>query len=119
MKRLLVSLFAALALPSAVNAFPFGNDFGVNTNLGNKYNLLSEEVILEKVRYVTADIMQVPVSEVNLYSNFQNDLGADSLDTVELWMALEEAFDIYISDDAIEGIVTVRDAVKFIQAKQY
>ena len=51
-------------------------------------------------------------------SNFQNDLGADSLDTVELVMALEEAFDIEIPDEAAEGITTVGDAVKYIEDKQ-
>jgi acyl carrier protein len=51
-------------------------------------------------------------------SNFQNDLGADSLDTVELVMALEEAFDIEIPDEAAEGIATVGDAVKYIHEKQ-
>ena len=50
--------------------------------------------------------------------NFQNDLGADSLDTVELVMALEEAFDIEIPDEAAEGITTVGDAVKYIEDKQ-
>jgi len=50
--------------------------------------------------------------------NFQNDLGADSLDTVELVMALEEAFDIEIPDEAAEGIATVGDAVKFIEEKK-
>ena len=57
-------------------------------------------------------------AEVKSESNFQNDLGADSLDTVELVMALEEAFDIEIPDEAAEGIATVGDAIKYIQDKQ-
>ena len=57
-------------------------------------------------------------AEVKSDSNFQNDLGADSLDTVELVMALEEAFDIEIPDEAAEGIATVGDAVKFIEEKK-
>ena len=56
--------------------------------------------------------------EIKPASNFQNDLGADSLDTVELVMALEEAFDIEIPDEAAEGIATVGDAVKYIEDKQ-
>ena len=50
-------------------------------------------------------------------ASFANDLGADSLDTVELVMALEEEFDIEIPDDAAEGIATVQDAVNFIKDK--
>jgi acyl carrier protein len=65
-----------------------------------------------------AEQLSVDAGEVKSESNFQNDLGADSLDTVELVMALEEAFDIEIPDEAAEGITTVGDAVKFIQDKQ-
>ena len=64
------------------------------------------------------DWESVDAGEVKPESNFQNDLGADSLDTVELVMALEEAFDIEIPDEAAEGIATVGDAVKYIEDKQ-
>jgi acyl carrier protein len=70
------------------------------------------------VRSIVAEQLSVDAGEVKSESNFQNDLGADSLDTVELVMALEEAFDIEIPDEAAEGITTVGDAVKFIQDKQ-
>ena len=79
---------------------------------------MTQEAIYEKVRSIVADALNVHAEEVNPESNFQNDLGADSLDTVELVMALEEAFDIEIPDEAAEGITTVGDAVKFIQDKQ-
>ena len=77
-----------------------------------------QEEIFAKVRTIVADQLSVEAAEVKPESNFQNDLGADSLDTVELVMALEEAFDIEIPDEAAEGIATVGDAVKYIQDKQ-
>ncbi len=79
---------------------------------------MSEETILEKVKSIVAEQLSVEAGEIKPDSNFQNDLSADSLDTVELVMALEEAFDIEIPDEAAEGIATVGDAVKFIQEKK-
>ena len=79
---------------------------------------MSQEAIFEKVRTIVAEQLSVEAPDVKSESNFQNDLGADSLDTVELVMALEEAFDIEIPDEAAEGITTVGDAVKYIQEKQ-
>ncbi len=79
---------------------------------------MSQEAILEKVRSIVAEQLSVEGGEIKPDSNFQNDLGADSLDTVELVMALEEAFDIEIPDEAAEGIATVGDAVKYIEEKQ-
>ena len=78
---------------------------------------MSQE-ILEKVCSIVSEQLSVDGGEVKSTSNFQNDLGADSLDTVELVMALEEAFDIEIPDEAAEGIATVGDAVKFIEEKK-
>ncbi|MFM7435365.1 MAG: acyl carrier protein [Vulcanococcus sp.] len=79
---------------------------------------MSQEAIFEKVRSIVVEQLSVDACEVKPESKFQNDLGADSLDTVELVMALEEAFDIEIPDEAAEGIATVGDAVKYIQDKQ-
>tara|TARA_A100001037_G_scaffold81787_1_gene73873 strand:- start:3660 stop:3926 length:267 start_codon:yes stop_codon:yes gene_type:complete len=81
-------------------------------------SIMSQEAILEKVRSIVSEQLSVDAGEVKAESNFQNDLGADSLDTVELVMALEEAFDIEIPDEAAEGITTVGDAVKYIEDKQ-
>ena len=81
-------------------------------------SIMSQEAILEKVRSIVSEQLSVDAGEVKADSNFQNDLGADSLDTVELVMALEEAFDIEIPDEAAEGIATVGDAVKYIEDKQ-
>ena len=77
-----------------------------------------QAAIFSKVSKIVAEQLSVEAGEVKLDSNFQNDLGADSLDTVELVMALEEAFDIEIPDEAAETITTVGDAVKYIQDKQ-
>ena len=80
--------------------------------------IMSQEAILEKVRSIVAEQLSVESGEIKPESNFQNDLGADSLDTVELVMALEEAFDIEIPDESAEGIATVGDAVNYIEDKQ-
>jgi len=72
----------------------------------------------ERVTKIVCEQLGVSEDEVNLTSSFVDDLGADSLDTVELVMALEEAFDIEIPDEAAEGIATVGDAVKFIEEKK-
>jgi len=64
---------------------------------------MSQE-ILDKVCSIVSEQLSVEAGEVKSDSNFQNDLGADSLDTVELVMALEEAFDIEIPEQAAEGI---------------
>ena len=79
---------------------------------------MSQEAIFEKVRSIVVEQLSVDAGEVKPESNVQKDLGADSLDTVELVMALEEAFDIEIPDEAAEGIATVGDAVKYIVDKQ-
>ncbi len=79
---------------------------------------MSQEEILQQVRETVADQLGKEIEEVKAESNFQNDLAADSLDTVELVMALEEKFEIEIPDEAAEGILTVGDAVKFIEEQK-
>ena len=76
---------------------------------------MSKEDILEKVRKIVADQLEKSLEEVQGESNFANDLGADSLDTVELVMALEEEFDIEIPDEEAEKIATVQAAVDYIE----
>ena len=71
--------------------------------------------IEEQVRKIVVDHLGIEQSKVNLESKFIDDLGADSLDTVELVMAFEEKFGIEIPDDAAETIVTVKDAIDFIE----
>jgi len=78
---------------------------------------MSQEDIFEKVKKIVAEQLSVEVDKITPDSNFANDLGADSLDTVELVMALEEEFDIEIPDEAAEGIATVQAAVDYIKDK--
>jgi acyl carrier protein len=72
---------------------------------------------LAKVQDIVASQLGVDVSEVKPEASFANDLGADSLDTVELVMALEEEFGIEIPDEDAEGIATVQNAVDYIDKK--
>jgi acyl carrier protein len=72
--------------------------------------------IESRVKRIIVDKLGVDESEVVNEANFTNDLGADSLDTVELIMELEKEFDISIPDDQAEGIGTVGDAVNYITA---
>ncbi len=74
-------------------------------------------VDFEKIRKIIVDQLGVDESEVTEDASFVDDLGADSLDTVELVMALEEEFGIEIPDEDAEKIVTVGDAVKYIDSK--
>ncbi len=77
-----------------------------------------EEIeVFEKVRSIVVEQLSVDAKDVKPEANFATDLGADSLDTVELVMALEEAFDIEIPDEAAETIDTVKAAVDYINEK--
>ena len=67
-----------------------------------------------RVKAIIVDKLGVDESEVTLESSFTNDLGADSLDTVELIMEFEKEFNLAIPDDQAETIVTVGDAVKYV-----
>jgi acyl carrier protein len=69
----------------------------------------------EKVKKIICDQLSVPEEEVVLDASFVDDLGADSLDQVELIMAIEEEFDISIPDEDAEKIRTVQDAVSYIK----
>ncbi len=79
---------------------------------------MDEHEILEKIKDVVADKLDADPGEITETSRFMDDLGADSLDVVELIMGLEDEFGVEISDDEAEGIRTVGDAVRFISDKQ-
>ncbi len=73
--------------------------------------------VLERVTKVVVDRLGVEESEVKLEASFRDDLGADSLDVVELVMELEDEFDMEISDEDAEKIATVGDAISYIESK--
>ena len=77
---------------------------------------MSEDVS-SKVKKIVADHLGIDEAKVTEESSFIDDLGADSLDTVELVMAFEEEFSIEIPDDAAETITTVKDAIGFIESQ--
>jgi len=70
----------------------------------------------ERVRKIVVEQLGVKEEEVNLDASFVDDLGADSLDTVELVMALEEEFETEIPDEDAEKITTVKEAIDYINA---
>ncbi len=72
----------------------------------------------QQVKDIVAEQLGVSVDEVKNESSFQDDLGADSLDTVELVMALEEAFGFEIPDEDAEKITTVQAAIDYVNAHQ-
>ena len=74
--------------------------------------------IENQVKKIVVDHLGIEESKVTADSKFIDDLGADSLDTVELVMAFEEKFGIEIPDDAAETIVTVQNAIDYIEGKQ-
>ena len=75
------------------------------------------ENVKEKIKKIVADHLGIDEAKVQDESSFIDDLGADSLDTVELVMAFEEEFGAEISDSQAEKILTVGDAIKFIEGK--
>lgn len=72
--------------------------------------------IQERVTKIVVEQLGVDESKVTVTSSFIDDLGADSLDTVELVMTFEEEFGVEIPDDAAEKILTIKDAISFIEA---
>ena len=74
--------------------------------------------IAEDVKAIIVEKLGVDASEVTETASFTNDLGADSLDTVELIMEFEKVFEISIPDEAAEKIATVGDAISYIEANQ-
>jgi len=77
---------------------------------------MDEKKVFEDVKKVVVEQLGVSEAEVSEKSSFVDDLGADSLDTVELVMALEEAFSLEIPDEEAEKIKTVGDTVKYVIA---
>ncbi|YP_003359248.1 acyl carrier protein (plastid) [Cryptomonas paramecium] len=78
---------------------------------------MNEQEIFDKVQGIISEQLGVERKQVTAEANFANDLGADSLDTVELVMAIEDAFNIEIPDETAEQISNLQQAVDFIKGK--
>ncbi|HEX3842603.1 MAG TPA: acyl carrier protein [Acidimicrobiales bacterium] len=78
---------------------------------------MSNEETFEKFRECAVEVLQVPADKVTTEARFAEDLDADSLDLVELVMALEEAFDVSVEETELEGIETIGQAYDLITAK--
>ena len=78
---------------------------------------MADAKAVEKVKQIISEQLGVDEGEVTPSASFTDDLGADSLDTVELVMALEEAFDVEIPDEDAEKIRTVQDAIDYIDKR--
>ncbi len=79
---------------------------------------MSDKSIEERVKDIIVDQLGVSADSVTPDAKFVEDLGADSLDTVELVMALEEEFDVEVPDDEAEKLQAVKDVVSFITSKK-
>lgn len=89
--------------------------FAPTTNFNFNLNFKIMSDIASRVKAIIADKLNVDESEVTPEASFTNDLGADSLDTVELIMEFEKEFNIGIPDDQAENISTVGEAIKYIE----
>ncbi|MCL2087329.1 MAG: acyl carrier protein [Oscillospiraceae bacterium] len=74
-------------------------------------------MIFEKVKAIIVDQLDTEEEKITLESHIQDDLGADSLDVVDLVMSFEEEFDVEIPDEDVENIKTVGDVVKYVEEK--
>lgn len=79
---------------------------------------MSEESLENRLKKIVSEQLGVEEAKITPESKFMDDLGADSLDTVELIMQLEDAFDCEIPDEEAEKIVSVGDALRYIESRQ-
>lgn len=77
---------------------------------------MEKEEIFKKLKEIIIDILDIKEDKITHEATFLDDLGADSLDIVEIVMAMEEAFNIEIPDEDVEKISSVKDAVEYIQS---
>ena len=87
------------------------------TQTENQDNNQDNKELEQKVINIVAEKLSIDEKSVTVASRFQEDLGADSLDVVELLMEIEEEFGVSISDEESEKLVTVGDAIRFISGK--
>lgn len=75
-------------------------------------------MIFERIKEILADQLDSDIDAMSMESDIANDLGADSLDVVELLMAIEDEFEVEIPDEEIENIKTIGDLVKYIESNK-
>jgi len=113
MKKLIILTLAFVSLQVyAQDLKPLSSKTTTSSSLNNEN--ISD--IASRVKAIIIDILGVEENEVVSEANFTNDLGADDLDFVELIMAFEKEFDIYILDEEAENITTVGRAISYIEA---
>lgn len=78
---------------------------------------MADEASFEQFKQCAVDVLAVDPSKVTMDARFNEDLGADSLDLVELVMALEESFDVTVDESELEGVDTVRQAYELVTGK--
>lgn len=76
-----------------------------------------KQMVFDKVKEIIVDQLECDEDQVTMEASITEDLGADSLDVVDLVMSIEESFDVEIPDEDVEGIKTVGDIVKYIESK--
>ncbi len=76
-----------------------------------------KQMVFDKVSEIIVDQLECEKDDVTMEASITDDLGADSLDVVDLVMSIEESFDVEIPDEDVEGIKTVGDIVKYIESK--
>jgi acyl carrier protein len=110
--------FAARPMPALLPAPPTGTRaiFNIHDIVRKKELCMSDSA--EKVKKIVVEHLGVEADKVTEEASFIDDLGADSLDIVELVMAFEEEFGVEIPDDAAEKIATVKDAIDYIEANK-
>ena len=86
-----------------------------SSNSNGRFTAQRDETVASKVKSIIMDVLPVDYSDLNDYASFQNDLGADSLDAIELIMEFETKFDMTIPDEVAERIRTVGDAIYYIK----
>ncbi|MDD6807506.1 MAG: acyl carrier protein [Oscillospiraceae bacterium] len=75
-------------------------------------------MVFEKIRGIIAEQLEIDADSITMESSLIDDLGADSLDIVDLIMSIEDEFEVEVMDEDIEGMKTVGDAVKYIEEKK-
>jgi acyl carrier protein len=93
----------------------FSVPFAHQISFNQQENGMAATAVEDKVKQIIVEQLQVDEAEVTPSASFQEDLGADSLDVVELVMQFEEAFDLEIPDEDAEKIKTVKDATEYIE----